>query len=86
MEEKTDDDPSTPTPIPLGLRESWRGLHGCAEIADELWWCQGKQILVRRTDDLGKWRRLTDAHLKCLHQWGYIADDVRDRMSIRLLT
>ncbi|NCP22852.1 MAG: hypothetical protein GW854_01745 [Erythrobacter sp.] len=79
------DDPTLPTPIPLGVRESWRGLHGLAEIDDEQWWLQRQQILVRKPGDHGDWRLLTDYDLKRLLAADYIERDVFDRMRIRIL-
>ena len=86
MKDATYDDPIEPTPIPLGLRESWKGLFGCAQIGDEQWWCQGKRILVRRASEHGEWRDLSDDDLVQLHTAGFIATDVFDRMQIRILT
>tara|TARA_B000000460_G_C21434486_1_gene356640 strand:+ start:570 stop:830 length:261 start_codon:yes stop_codon:yes gene_type:complete len=85
MEDLPNDDPTEPTPIPLGLRESWKGLFGCAQIGDAQWWCQGKKVLVRRATEHGKWRRLTDDDLNQLHDAGFIDSDVRDRMQLRIL-
>ncbi len=38
MEDQLHDASTELSPIPLGLRESWKGLHGCAQISDEQWW------------------------------------------------
>ncbi len=79
------DDPTLPTPIPLGVRESWRGLHGRAEINGEQWWLQRQQVLVRTPGDHGDWRLLTDDDLQHLLDSGFIERDVFDRMRIRIL-
>lgn len=85
MEDPPHDDPTEPTPIPLGLRENWKGLFGCAQIGDEQWWCQGKRILVRRPAEHGVWRDLNDDDLIQLHASDFIATDVLHRMQIRIL-
>ena len=85
LEDQPHDDPTEPTPIPLRRRESWKGIHGCAQIGDEEWWCRCKRILVRRASEHGAWRDLTDDDLIQLHASGFIATDVLHRMHLRIL-
>ncbi len=86
MDDTPNDDPLEPTPIPLGLREDWKGLHGTARVDDCAYWLRGRSIMVRRDGEDAAWRDLNAGDLDRLHRAGYITHDVRVRMQIRILT